>query len=157
MSETGVLIHPRDRHALPLEREAGPPFTPKTGDWRTRELGPARARSRMPRELVVEVSPEEILVQGTRIPLECVVYAQRSGSSVEEIAAAYPSLTPARIHSLLGYCLEDRALIDAYLARAEAYRERSRRERAADPSPLLARLKIPAPPTSSSGESSTRA
>ena len=61
--------------------------------------------------------PEGIIrVAGTRVSLETVVYAFEAGSSAEEIAEQYPSLTLGAVYAVIAYVLDNRASVDAYVA-----------------------------------------
>jgi uncharacterized protein (DUF433 family) len=140
MSDARLLDAPRDRKPHPMTSEGGPPLCPRAETEGSRIIAPKRAAGRLPARLFEEVSDEEILVQGSRVPLECLLYEHRSGATAQELVRAYPAVPLARVYAILAYCLEHPADIDAYVARAEAYRARSRTHRAANPSPLLGRL-----------------
>jgi uncharacterized protein (DUF433 family)/flavin-binding protein dodecin len=55
----------------------------------------------------------------TRVALDTVITAFRLGSSAEEIAEQYPSLRLADVYHILGYYLQHRNEVDAYLAERE--------------------------------------
>jgi uncharacterized protein (DUF433 family) len=69
-----------------------------------------------------------IYVGKTRVPLETVMYCYHRGDSPERIVDQYDALSLADVYLVIGYYLNHRAEIDAYLAMAEAERERIRRE-----------------------------
>ncbi len=52
---------------------------------------------------------------GTRVSLDSVVQAFRTGATPEEICQDFPSLTLARVYAAIAYYLEHRDQIDAYL------------------------------------------
>jgi uncharacterized protein (DUF433 family) len=51
-----------------------------------------------------------------RIGIEDVVYCYNDGYSAEMLFAEFPTLSLALIHKLLGFYLENRSEIDAYVA-----------------------------------------
>jgi uncharacterized protein (DUF433 family) len=55
----------------------------------------------------------------TRVTLDTVVSAYRSGASAEEIASAYPSLGLADVYAVLAYYLQNEVEVASYLARRE--------------------------------------
>lgn len=69
-----------------------------------------------------------VLVEGTRVPLDTVVYAFREGASPEEIALRFPSLELTDVYAAVTYYLRHREGVDAYLREREARREEVRRE-----------------------------
>lgn len=58
--------------------------------------------------------------EGSRIPLDNVVYAFQNGESAEEIAEHYPSLALSSIYAAITYYLRHRPEVDAYLRNREA-------------------------------------
>ena len=83
-----------------------------------------------------------IRVSGTRIPLERVVRAFRSGATPEQIAQDFDVLTIECVYSVVNYYLHHRSEVDAYLATAEeeAGKTRGKIEREDDPTGIRARL-----------------
>ena len=67
-------------------------------------------------------------VGGTRVTLDILVHAFRSGSSPEEIREQYPTLDLADIYSVLAYYLRHTAEVDTYVAEQEIQRDRARAE-----------------------------
>jgi uncharacterized protein (DUF433 family) len=62
--------------------------------------------------------PEGVIrVSGTRVSLETVVYAFDSGSTAEEIAQQYPSLSLGSVYAVISYVLDNRQSVDDYVAR----------------------------------------
>ena len=67
-----------------------------------------------------------VLVSGTRVPLETVVYAFGQGATPEEIAQDYPSLTLAQVYAVVAYYLTHRAAVDGYAAERAAISDATR-------------------------------
>ncbi|MCA9970787.1 MAG: DUF433 domain-containing protein [Anaerolineales bacterium] len=61
-----------------------------------------------------------IWVIGTRIPLDTIVYAYRSGDSAEEIAENFPVLKLSDVYAVISYYLDNQRDVEAYLKRREA-------------------------------------
>ncbi len=78
----------------------------------------------------------------TRVTLDSVVTTDESGSTPEEIGEQFPSLALADIYSVVGYYLNNRKEIDAYLTqrRTEADEIRRQHEMRDDPTGLRERL-----------------
>ncbi len=96
----------------------------------------------MPTEDLLEVcGPDEILVHGTRVPIECLIYAYQRGFSAEEIVAEYPSVGLARTHAVIAHYLDHRAEVEDYLTRVETAQTDRARDRALERSPLRERLR----------------
>jgi uncharacterized protein (DUF433 family) len=81
----------------------------------------------------------EIRVSGHRIDLFHLVSSYNHGYSAEMLLGQFPTLNLASIHQVIGFYLENRAEVDAYVARCEAEIERLRA--AAPPAPTLEELK----------------
>ena len=83
-----------------------------------------------------------IRVSGTRIPLERVVRAFRSGATPEQIAQDFDVLTIESVYAVVNYYLHHRSEVDAYLTAAEeeAGKTRSKIEQEDDPTGIRARL-----------------
>ena len=58
-----------------------------------------------------------IRVVGSSVPLELVVGAFDAGATPEQIADHCPSLSLSTIYGVIGYVLNQRAEVDAYLRR----------------------------------------
>jgi uncharacterized protein (DUF433 family) len=67
-------------------------------------------------------------VGGTRVTLDTVVGAFRSGRSADQILESYPALQLADIHAVISYYLRNREEVDEYLERREQQAEEVRRE-----------------------------
>ena len=83
-----------------------------------------------------------VLVANTRVTLDTVVAAFHDGVTAEEIAQQYPSLTLADVYAVIGYYLQRRAEVDAYLQqrREQAARIRRDNENRFDPAGVRVRL-----------------
>lgn len=69
-----------------------------------------------------------VRVGGTRVTLHTVISAFRDYSSAEEIVHHYPSLKLADVYLVIGYYLNHREEVDAYLGKQEELAEQTRRE-----------------------------
>jgi uncharacterized protein (DUF433 family) len=58
-----------------------------------------------------------IRVAGTRVSLETLVFAFDAGSTAEEIVQQYPSLELSATYAVISYVLDNRAEVDAYVAK----------------------------------------
>jgi len=67
-------------------------------------------------------------ITGTRVPLDTVVEAFRTGSTPEEIAQDFSSLALGDIYAVIAYYLRHRDEVGAYLAEREEKRSEVRRE-----------------------------
>jgi uncharacterized protein (DUF433 family) len=67
----------------------------------------------------VEDRNDTYWIEGTRISLDSVVYAFRSGLSPESIVQSFPLLTLEQVYGTIAFYLANRAEIDAYLVAAE--------------------------------------
>ncbi len=73
-------------------------------------------------------------IAGTRVSLDSVVYAFRSGQTPEAIAQSFPLLTLEQIYGAIAVYLANKAEVDAYLENEEADYEAFRQAtREADP------------------------
>lgn len=68
----------------------------------------------------VEYRNDAYWIEGTRISLDSVVYAFRSGFSPESIVQSFPLLTLELVYGAIAFYLANHAEIDAYLAAEEA-------------------------------------
>ena len=81
-------------------------------------------------------------VGGTRVTLDTVVDAFKRGATAEEIAQQYPTVELSDVYSVLGYYLDQREEIEAYLGERSAKSEaiRSEIESRFDPDGIRDRL-----------------
>jgi uncharacterized protein (DUF433 family) len=69
-----------------------------------------------------------LLVGGTRVPLDTVVGEYKDGASAEEIVRQYDSLRLSDVHAVISYYLENRSTVEQYLAERRQLAEKVRRE-----------------------------
>ena len=83
-----------------------------------------------------------VRVAGTRVTLDSLVGAFRSGATAEEIAQQFPAVALADVYQVIAYYLNHATEVDAYLARREQVAADLRRdaETRFDPRGLRARL-----------------
>jgi uncharacterized protein (DUF433 family) len=83
-----------------------------------------------------------IRVGGTRVTLDSVVGAFRSGATAEEIAQQFPTLALADIYQVIAYYLQHTAEVETYLATRAQEAKKLRRdiETQFDPRGLRSRL-----------------
>jgi len=78
----------------------------------------------------------------TRVTLDTVVAAFQEGATAEQIVEQYPSLDLADVYSVIGYYLQRRTDVDAYLRDRARQAEEVRREdeSRSDPTGIRERL-----------------
>jgi uncharacterized protein (DUF433 family) len=83
-----------------------------------------------------------VRVGGTRVTLDTVVAAFKDGATAEEIVYQYPSLNLADVYSVVGYYLQRRSDVEAYLRRRkqEGDKVREQNEARFDPCGIRDRL-----------------
>jgi uncharacterized protein (DUF433 family) len=69
-----------------------------------------------------------VRMAGTRVTLDTVVSAFRSGATAEEVAQDFPTLQLADIYAVLTYYLRHRGEVDAYLDKRRDFAQRIRQE-----------------------------
>jgi uncharacterized protein (DUF433 family) len=79
---------------------------------------------------------------GTRVTLDTIVAAFEDGATAEEIVYQYPSLNLADVYSVLGYYLQQRPEVEAYLNRRRRQADEVRKQNEArfDPRGIRDRL-----------------
>ena len=89
-----------------------------------------------------------VRVRGSRVRLDTVIYAFNQGATAEEILQQYPSLALSDIYATIGYYLQHRDSVDAYLHERGSDHERVRQlnESRTDPAGLRERLLKRQPP-----------
>jgi uncharacterized protein (DUF433 family) len=80
-------------------------------------------------------------VTGTRVSLDSVVHAYWNGSSPEQIAQDFPSLSLEQVYGAIAFYLHNKAEIDAYLVEQNARWEQLRKESEEKNGPLRQRLR----------------
>ena len=83
-----------------------------------------------------------VLVGGTRVTLDSVIYAFKSGASAEQIAQQYPSLALDDIYVVIAYYLKNAGAVETYLGERKELRKNVQRDSEArfDPTGLRDRL-----------------
>ena len=83
-----------------------------------------------------------VRVGGTRVTLDTIVAAFGEGATAEEIVYQYPSLDLADVYSVIGYYLEQRSAVEAYLRQRQRQGEQVREQNEArfDPRGIRDRL-----------------
>ena len=80
-----------------------------------------------------------IHVEGHRIGLQHLMRYYNEGYSAEMLLSEYPTLSPAMLHKVIAFYLENRTDVDEYFDRCTAEMEESRRTVA--PGPSVAELR----------------
>ena len=83
-----------------------------------------------------------IRISGSRVTLDTVVAAFDRGSTAEEIVHQYPTLSLEAAYTAIGWILQHRGEVDAYLAQrvAEYSAVRAENEKRSPPEGIRARL-----------------
>ncbi len=83
-----------------------------------------------------------VRVGSSRVTLDTVIAAFTEGATAEEIVAQYPSLSLADVYAVIGYYLQQRAEVEAYLSqrRQLAADVRQHNEASFDPDGIRDRL-----------------
>lgn len=87
------------------------------------------------------LSEDDIRIKGTRIGIETVLDDYLDGTSPEEIAVRYRSLTLEQVYATITYYLQNRAKVDAYLTAWRQYTDQSSRMQDRNPSEVIKRLR----------------
>jgi uncharacterized protein (DUF433 family) len=89
-----------------------------------------------------------VRIRGSRVRLDTVIYAFNQGATAEEILQQYPSLGLSEIYATIGYYLQHRDSVDAYLQERGREHDRVRQlnESRTDPAGLRERLLKRQPP-----------
>lgn len=69
-----------------------------------------------------------LLINGTRVPLDSVIYAFNEGATPEEIAQNFPTLDLADIYAVVSYYLQNRSEVEQYLEQRKVQREEVQKE-----------------------------
>ncbi len=88
------------------------------------------------------LAPDDIRLKGHRIGIDDVINYYLQGYSVEEILAELPTLNLEKIYATLTYYHQNRSKLDNYLLNLQKTREQHYQEWAANPSPLIERLRV---------------
>lgn len=87
------------------------------------------------------LGPDDIRIRGHRVGIDDVLNYYLDGYSPNEIAAQLPTLGLEQIYATITYYLHNRSEMDAYLARLAKGRERRYQVWAANPPPIIGRLR----------------
>jgi uncharacterized protein (DUF433 family) len=87
------------------------------------------------------LGPDDIRIKGTRIGIETVLDDYLGGSSPEEIAARYRTLTLEQVYATITYYLHKQKEIDEYLERWRAYTETAWQEQQRNPPEFVQELR----------------
>jgi uncharacterized protein (DUF433 family) len=60
-----------------------------------------------------------LMVNGTRIPLDTIVYAFRQGATAEDIVQSYDTLKLSDVYAIIAYYLDNQHEVDNYLEHRE--------------------------------------
>jgi uncharacterized protein (DUF433 family) len=69
-----------------------------------------------------------VRVGGTRVTLDTIVAAFSDGATAEEIVYQYPSLDLAHVYFVIGYYLQRRPEVEAYLGRRQQHAREVRQQ-----------------------------
>ena len=69
-----------------------------------------------------------VRVDGTRVPLDSVIFAFNQGATAEEIVQQYPSLGLADVYAVISYYLRRRDEVDAYWCQRQKQTDEVRRQ-----------------------------
>ena len=87
------------------------------------------------------LSEDDIRVKGTRVGIETVLDDYLNGSSPEEIAARYRTLTLEQVYATITYYLQNQDEVTEYLERWRTYADAAWLEQERNPSPVVQRLR----------------
>jgi len=87
------------------------------------------------------LNDEDIRIKGTRIGIETVLEDYFDGSSPEEIASRYRSLSLEQVYATITFYLRNREKIDKYINAWKQYTEHSDQSYNRNPSAVIERLR----------------
>jgi uncharacterized protein (DUF433 family) len=88
------------------------------------------------------LEPDTIRIKGHRIGIEHLVKLYHEGYSPEQIMQEFPGLSLEKIYGTITYYLHNKAEVDAYIARGDAWvEEQMREDEAKEPPPVVKRLR----------------
>jgi uncharacterized protein (DUF433 family) len=67
-------------------------------------------------------------VEGTRVPLDTIIYLYKDGATPEEVVDRFPTLDLGDVYGVLGYYLGHRDEFELYLTEREQARQAVRRD-----------------------------
>jgi uncharacterized protein (DUF433 family) len=74
---------------------------------------------RFPESHYIDQEAGALRIAGTRVGLEPVVVRFHEGASPEKIVHSFPTVTLAQVYGAIAYYLENKELIDEYMAEGE--------------------------------------
>lgn len=86
-------------------------------------------------------SEDDIRISGTRVGIETVLEDYLEGSSPEEIAARYRSLSMEQVYATITYYWRNQNQVDGYLQAWRDYTDQAVQEHTRHPSDVVRRLK----------------
>ena len=87
------------------------------------------------------LAPDDIRIKGHRIGIDNVLDYYLNGCNATEIARHFPGLSMEKIYATLTYYHHNRRKMDAFLLKLKRSQEKKYQEWAANPSPLVKRLR----------------
>jgi uncharacterized protein (DUF433 family) len=87
------------------------------------------------------LSADDIRIKGTRVGIETVLEDYLAGSSPEEIAVRYRSLSLEQVYATITYYFHNRTQVDAYLEAWRQYTDQAWQDYERNPSPAIKRLR----------------
>ena len=72
-----------------------------------------------PASRYIDQEEDALRITGTRVGLEPIVSHFQEGRSPEQIAHSFPTVTLAQVYGAIAYCLENKQLIDEWMAESE--------------------------------------
>jgi uncharacterized protein (DUF433 family) len=87
------------------------------------------------------LSEDDIRIRGTRVGIETVLLDFLEGSSPEEIAVRYGSLSLEQVYATITYYLRNRGKVDDYLHQCQKDTDDAVQQQEARPSDIVRRLR----------------
>lgn len=84
---------------------------------------------------------DDIRIRGTRVGIETVLEDYLEGSSPEEVAARYRSLSLEQVYATITYYWRNQSQVDGYLQAWRDYTDQATQEHEQRPSEVIKRLK----------------
>jgi len=88
------------------------------------------------------LNEDDIRIKGTRVGIETVLEDYLDGTSPEEIAVRYRTLTLEQVYATITFYLQRQAAIEQYLERWRSYAEAAWQAQRHNPSPAVKRLLV---------------
>ena len=82
-----------------------------------------------PQTVPLTLTPEGVLmVTGTRVPLDTIVYGFQEGQTAEQIVEDFPTVGLKAAYAIIAYYLNNRDGVDAYIKQREEESEEIRKK-----------------------------